>query len=84
VLSTGDTVYHVQLTGEAVSAPVWSTADTVDRVQLTGVVVSAPVLSTGDTVDHVHDFKNLQFLSCSPYRHAVLLRHTKFCYAPFG
>ena len=23
------------------------------------------------------DFKNLQFLSCSPYRHAVLLPHTK-------
>jgi len=24
------------------------------------------------------DFKNLQFLSCSPYRHAVLLPRTKF------
>jgi len=26
------------------------------------------------------DFKNLQFLSCSPCRHAILLPHTKFCW----
>ena len=41
VLLNGDTVYHVQLTSEAVSAPVLLTGDTVYHVQLTGEAVSA-------------------------------------------